>query len=89
MRVLGGPCAGRVGAVTELDGTGGARVTFGPMQAHVQLKDIGLVGELDARPAIHSSHRRFEVPSPAEAPKAGSGGSSPKGAKPGRRARST
>jgi hypothetical protein len=87
VRVLGGPFAGRVGAVTEIDGKGGARVTFGPLQAHVEIGNLGPAGERGTRPALHSSHRRFGVPAAAETPGAGPGAAGPKGGKPARRAR--
>jgi hypothetical protein len=87
VRVLGGPFAGRVGAVTELDGKGGARVTFGPLQAHVELVNLGPAGERGARPAMHSSHRRFGASTAADAPNAQPGEPNAKGGKSGRRAR--
>jgi hypothetical protein len=87
VRVLAGPFAGRVGSVTELDGKGGARVTFGPLQAHVELANLGPVGECVARPAFHSSHRRFDAPPAAEATSSRLGQSDSKARKPGRRAR--
>jgi len=84
---LGGPFAGRIGTVIETDGKGGARVTFGPLQAHVELSNLGLAGERGMRPALHSSHRRYDVAAASEGPQAGSGGPSPKARKPARRAR--
>jgi len=61
VRVLGGPFAGRVGVISELDGKGGARVTFGPLSARVPLHDLGSAREVRGRPALKSSHRK---PSP-------------------------
>jgi hypothetical protein len=87
VRVLGGPFAGRVGAVTELDGKGGARVTLGPLQAHVALGNLGPAGERQPRPALQSSHRRFGASAAAGAPSPGA--ASPKGGKPARRPRHT
>jgi hypothetical protein len=80
VRVLAGPFAGRVGAVTELDGKGGARVTFGPLQAHLELANLGHAGERGTRPALRSSHWRFDATGPGEDPGA-------KGGKQARRAR--
>jgi hypothetical protein len=69
VRVLGGPFAGRVGVISELDGKGGARVTLGLMSARVPLEDLrsdatGTPAQF-ARPALQSSHRR---PDPEPAP---------------------
>ncbi len=61
VRVLGGPFAGRVGVISELDGKGGARVTLGLMSARVPLVDLrsdgGELPALRARPSLRSSHR--------------------------------
>jgi len=59
VRVLGGPFAGRVGVISELDGKGGARVTLGLLSARVPLHDLGPAGEAKGRPAFQSSHRRM------------------------------
>jgi hypothetical protein len=56
VRVLGGPFAGRVGVISELDGKGGARVTLGLLSARVLLENLGLAVDF-SRPALKSSHR--------------------------------
>jgi hypothetical protein len=56
VRVLGGPFAGRVGIISELDGKGGARVTLGLLSARVLLENLGLAAHY-ARPSLKSSHR--------------------------------
>ena len=56
VRVLGGPFAGRVGVISELDGKGGARVTLGLLSARVLLENLGLAADF-ARPSLKSSHR--------------------------------
>ena len=56
VRVLGGPFAGRVGVISELDGKGGARVTLGLLSARVLLENLGLAADY-ARPSLKSSHR--------------------------------
>ncbi len=58
VRVLGGPFAGRVGVISELDGKGGARVTLGLLSARVLLENLGPAPDV-ARPSIRSSHRRL------------------------------
>jgi len=60
VRVLSGPFAGRRGVISELDGRGGALVTFGLLSARVLLENLGPGGEL-ARPSMQSSHRRPQV----------------------------
>jgi hypothetical protein len=57
VRVLGGPFAGRVGVISELDGRGGARVTLGLLSARVLLENLRPAREL-VRPSLKSSHRR-------------------------------
>jgi hypothetical protein len=57
VRVLGGPFAGRVGVISELDGKGGSRVALGLLSARVLLENLRAVRD-PARPAIKSSHRR-------------------------------
>jgi KOW motif len=56
VRVLGGPFAGRVGVISELDGKGGARVTLGLLSARVLLENLGLAAVF-TRPSLKSSHR--------------------------------
>jgi hypothetical protein len=56
VRVLGGPFAGRVGVISELDGKGGARVTLGLLSARVLLENLGVAADL-VRPSLKSSHR--------------------------------
>jgi hypothetical protein len=56
VRVLGGPFAGRVGVISELDGKGGARVTLGLLSARVLLENLGLAADF-VRPSLKSSHR--------------------------------
>ena len=56
VRVLGGPFAGRLGVISELDGKGGARVTLGLLSARVLLENLGLASDY-ARPSLKSSHR--------------------------------
>jgi hypothetical protein len=56
VRVLGGPFAGRVGVISELDGKGGAMVTLGLLSARVLLENLGLAAAL-GRPSLKSSHR--------------------------------
>jgi hypothetical protein len=63
VRVLGGPFAGRVGVISELDGKGGARVTLGLLSARVLLENLGPARDLE-RPSFKNSHRT---------PKAGEG----------------
>jgi hypothetical protein len=57
VRVLGGPFAGRVGVISELDGKGGARVTLGLLSARVLLENLRPAREGE-RPNLRSSHRR-------------------------------
>jgi hypothetical protein len=57
VRVLGGPFAGRVGVISELDGKGGARVALGLLSARVLLENLRPARD-DGRPALRSSHRR-------------------------------
>jgi hypothetical protein len=57
VRVLGGPFAGRVGIISELDGKGGARVGFGLLSARVLLENLRLARDVE-RPALRSSHHR-------------------------------
>ena len=57
VRVLGGPFAGRVGVISELDGKGGARVTLGLLSARVLLENLRPT-RADTRPSLKSSHRR-------------------------------
>jgi hypothetical protein len=61
VRVLGGPFAGRVGVISELDGKGGARVTLGLLSARVLLENLGPARDA-ARATLRSSHRRPEAP---------------------------
>jgi len=63
VRVLGGPFAGRLGVISELDGKGGARVTLGLLSARVLLENLGSARDA-ARPSLKNSHRT---------PKAGDG----------------
>jgi KOW motif len=58
VRVLGGPFAGRVGVISELDGRGGARVTLGLLSARVLLENLGPARDI-VRPSLQSSHRRL------------------------------
>jgi len=64
VRVLGGPFAGRVGVISELDGKGGARVTFGLMSARVLVEDLSSDAHagVRARPSMQSSHRHPDQP---------------------------
>src|SRR5689334_15060970 len=57
VRVLGGPFAGRVGIVSELDAKEGARVTFGLLSARVLLENLRLA-PATGRPALKSSHHK-------------------------------
>jgi KOW motif len=57
VRVLGGPFAGRVGVISELDGKGGARVTLGLLSARVLLENLRLA-RATTRPSLKTSHRR-------------------------------
>jgi len=57
VRVLGGPFAGRVGVISELDGKGGARVTLGLLSARVLLENLRLARAI-TRPSLKTSHRR-------------------------------
>jgi hypothetical protein len=59
VRVLGGPFAGRVGIISELDGKGGARVALGLLSARVLLENLRPARDV-ARPALRSSHHRPE-----------------------------
>ena len=63
VRVLGGPFAGRVGVISELDGKGGSRVALGLLSARVLLENLRPVGD-PARPSLKSSHRRPSSPEP-------------------------
>src|SRR6476660_286859 len=56
VRVLGGPCAGRMGIISELDGKGGALVALGLLSARVLLENMRPARDA-ARPALRSSHR--------------------------------
>jgi hypothetical protein len=56
VRVLGGPFAGRVGVISELDGKGGARVTLGLLSARVLLATR--LARATTRPSLKTSHRR-------------------------------
>ncbi len=58
VRVLGGPFAGRVGVISELDGKGGARVTLGLLSARVLLENLRPARDVD-RPSLKSSHRKL------------------------------
>jgi hypothetical protein len=60
VRVLGGPFAGRVGIISELDGKGGARVALGLLSARVLLENLRPAPDV-ARPALRSSHHRPEA----------------------------
>jgi hypothetical protein len=62
VRVLGGPFAGRVGIISELDGKGGARVALGLLSARVLLENLRPAPDA-GRPALRSSHRRPEASS--------------------------
>ena len=57
VRVLGGPFAGRLGVISELDGKGGARVTLGLLSARVLLENLRPAHDA-RRPPLKSSHRR-------------------------------
>ena len=57
VRVLGGPFAGRVGIISELDGKGGSRVALGLLSARVLLENLRPLRD-PARPSLKSSHRR-------------------------------
>jgi len=56
VRVLGGPFAGRMGIISELDGKGGALVALGLLSARVLLENLRPARDA-ARPALRSSHR--------------------------------
>jgi len=58
VRVLGGPFAGRVGVISELDGKGGARVTLGLLSARVLLENLRPTRAI-TRPSLTTSHRRI------------------------------
>jgi hypothetical protein len=58
VRVLGGPFAGRVGVISELDGKGGARVTLGLLSARVLLENLRPTRDI-MRPSLKTSHRRI------------------------------
>jgi len=47
VRVLGGPFAGRVGVIRELDGRGSARVALGLLSARVLLENLRPAREVD------------------------------------------
>jgi hypothetical protein len=57
VRVLGGPFAGRVGVISELDGRGGALVALGLLSARVLLENLRPAREV-VRPSMKSSHRK-------------------------------
>ena len=63
VRVLGGPFAGRVGIISEMDGKGGALLALGLLSARVLLENLR-PARGNARPALRSSHHR-PVPSQA------------------------
>jgi hypothetical protein len=72
VRILGGPFAGKLGVVLDLDGRGSARVMLGLLSARVALDSLAPAkGAKDERPAMKSSHRR---PSSGRA----AGGTSPR-----------
>ncbi|MGH7298149.1 MAG: KOW motif-containing protein, partial [Polyangiaceae bacterium] len=58
VRVLEGPFAGKVGAVQDLDGKGGARVLLGLLAVRLDVKDLVACAEGRARPLLSSSHRK-------------------------------
>jgi hypothetical protein len=58
VRVLEGPFAGKVGAVQELDGKGGARVLLGLLAVRIDVKDLIACAEGRVRPRLSSSHRK-------------------------------
>lgn len=58
VRPVEGPFAGREGLIQELDGRGGARVLFGLLAVHVDLKDLR--PSVPARLRLGSSHRRLK-----------------------------
>ena len=66
VRVLGGPFAGQVGVISELDGRGGARVTLGLLSARVLLENLRPAREAE-RPSLKSSHHRGHLKSPQKA----------------------
>src|SRR5438309_11866735 len=57
VRVLGGPFAGRVGVISELDGRGGALVTLGLLSARVLMENLRPARVVE-RPSLKSSHRK-------------------------------
>ena len=57
VRVLGGPFAGQVGMISELDGKGGALVALGLLSARVLLENLRPARDA-ARPALRSSHHK-------------------------------
>ncbi|CAN5529951.1 hypothetical protein BH09MYX1_BH09MYX1_44760 [soil metagenome] len=58
VRPIDGPFAGREGLIQELDGRGGARVLFGLLAVHIDLKDLRPA--LQTRLRLGSSHRRLK-----------------------------
>lgn len=58
VRVLDGPFVGKVGAVQELDGKGGARVMLGLLAVRLDVKDLVACAEGRVRPRLSSSHRK-------------------------------
>jgi hypothetical protein len=58
VRVLDGPFAGKVGAVQDVDGKGGARVMLGLLAVRLDVKDLVACSEGRARPLLSSSHRK-------------------------------
>jgi hypothetical protein len=59
VRVLGGPFAGRIGTVVDLDTRGGARILLGLLSARIDGHGLSPISPGEGkRPAMQSSHRR-------------------------------
>ncbi len=58
VRVLGGPFAGKIGIVQEVDGRGGARVMMGLLAVRFDLTNLEVHIEGRRRPVLSTSHRK-------------------------------
>ena len=74
VRVLGGPFAGRVGVISELDGKGGARVTLGLLSARVLLENLRVTtkrsGKMERAASVSLPDIRSVTASELASPKA-------------------
>lgn len=64
VRVKSGAFADKIGAISELDGRGGARVLLGLLSTRLELSELEPAPEERQRPALQSSHRKPVPPPP-------------------------